>query len=216
MSQVSLTLPCFGKGIKMAEFLTTQETQSELEKIIRNTKTQLVLISPYLKLSKTQLERLKDADRQKVKITIIYGKDELKSDEKEKLGQLENLALYFFDNLHAKCYFNEERMVITSMNLYDSSDEPNREMGVLVLKKEDSKIFDDAESEMKSILAASEKKTLKKSEILIQNTISGLKSVLSNAVRETPGKSYSSSQRHESKQLGFCLHCGKQIPHNLV
>ena len=63
----------------MAEFLTTQGTSYHIENIIKNAKNKLVLISPYLKLSKTFFERLKDADRRGVKITLVYGKKDLNS-----------------------------------------------------------------------------------------------------------------------------------------
>ena len=66
----------------MADFLTTTGTSFHLENIIIEAKTKLVLISPYLQLSKTLFERLKDASTKGVKIKIVYGKDELKPNEK--------------------------------------------------------------------------------------------------------------------------------------
>ncbi|MBI2329571.1 MAG: hypothetical protein HYU85_08090, partial [Chloroflexi bacterium] len=101
----------------MAEFLTTKGTAYHIENIIVNAKNWLFLISPFLNLSKNFYERLKDADRRKVKIILIFGKDELKPSEKKLLQQLENLELFFCENLHAKCFLNEEQMVITSMNM---------------------------------------------------------------------------------------------------
>ncbi len=149
----------------MAEFLTTQGTSYYIEDIIRKAKNKLVLISPFLQISKTLFERLKDADRQNVKITLIYGKDELKPDEKKKLQELRNLSLYFFENLHAKCFFNEESMVITSMNMYEFSEKTNREMGVLIRAKGDEKVYNEAVKETDSILASAKKDSLIRSEV---------------------------------------------------
>ena len=67
----------------MADFLTTQGTSYNLENIIINATKWLVLISPYLNITENFLQRLQDADRRKVKIIIVYGKDELKPDEKD-------------------------------------------------------------------------------------------------------------------------------------
>jgi len=125
----------------MAEFLTTTGAEHYIEDIVSNAHNRLVLICPYLKLSKTWLERLRDADRRNVKIFIVCGKEELKSDVRKQLQQLKNLELFFFENLHAKCYFNEERMVITSWNMYDSSHEKNREMGILLHANGDKDIL---------------------------------------------------------------------------
>jgi len=155
----------------MAEFLTTNGTSLQIENIIIDAKTKLVLVSPYLQLSKTLYERLKDASNRKVLIKIIYGKDELKPNEKNSLAELKNVEIYFFENLHAKCYFNETKMVITSMNMYEFSEKNNREMGVLIDRNIDKELFDKAVNETLSILQSAEQQQLQKIErnINIQN-----------------------------------------------
>lgn len=77
----------------MAEFLTTNGTSYQIEKIIIEAKTKLVLVSPYLQLSKTFYERLKDASNKKVSIKIIYGKDDLKPNERNSLAELKGVEL---------------------------------------------------------------------------------------------------------------------------
>ncbi len=116
----------------MADFLTTSGTSHHIENIIMDAKAKLVLVSPYLKLSKTFFERLKDASGKGVSIKIVYGKDELKPNERNSLAELKNAELFYFQNLHAKCFFNESKMVITSMNMYEFSEKTNREMGILI------------------------------------------------------------------------------------
>jgi phosphatidylserine/phosphatidylglycerophosphate/cardiolipin synthase-like enzyme len=126
----------------MAEFLTTNGTSYHIENIMIEAKSKLVLISPYLQLSKTFYERLKDASNKNVSIKIIYGKDELKPNERNSLADLRDVELFYFENLHAKCYFNEDKMVITSMNMYEYSEVKNREMGVLIDRAIDKELFD--------------------------------------------------------------------------
>ncbi len=115
----------------MAKFLTTLETSARIEKIIKEAKIELTLITPYLKLNKIFLDRLKEADNRNIKIRLIYGKEELNPEEMDHLKELDNLQLYFCENLHAKCYFNEELMVITSLNLHEYSQSHNREIILL-------------------------------------------------------------------------------------
>jgi phosphatidylserine/phosphatidylglycerophosphate/cardiolipin synthase-like enzyme len=148
----------------MAEFLTTNGTSLQIENIIIDAKTKLILVSPYLQLSKTLYERLKDASNRNVVIKIIYGKDELKPNEKNSLAELKNVEIYFFENLHAKCYFNETKMVITSMNMYEFSEKNNREMGVLIDRNIDKELFDKAVNETLSILQSAEQQQLQKTE----------------------------------------------------
>ena len=58
----------------MAEFLTTAGIVSEVEKIVQGAKERLTLVSPYIKVNKTLLERLRDADARGVVTNLVYGK----------------------------------------------------------------------------------------------------------------------------------------------
>ena len=174
----------------MARFLTTTETSSEIERIIRRARKELILVSPFLQISKTFYERLEDASDQGISITIIYGKDELNSKERSRLNELKNLQLFFFENLHAKCYYNESKMVITSMNMYEFSEKNNREMGVLIDHKIDFDLYDDAVEETKSIIRSAEKITLRQP------------------------KKKNSFFNHRKKTQGYCIRCSDTIEYN--
>lgn len=191
----------------MAEFLTTNGASYHIERIIMDAQTTLVLISPFLRLSENFFTRLRDADRRGVKIVLVYGKDELSEQEWEKLAQLENLALRYLENLHAKCYFNEQEMVITSMNLYDFSEKRNREMGVLVVDKKDKELFSEVIKEAKSIVNSSVKKELKPT---LGDVLKKVGVALGTAVKEELNEKYSSSGVN-----GYCIRCGTKIRHNL-
>jgi phosphatidylserine/phosphatidylglycerophosphate/cardiolipin synthase-like enzyme len=143
---------------QMAKFLTTHGIGYHIEQVIQDAKRELTLITPYLQLSSVLLDRLKDADRRAIRIRVVYGKNELKPEEHAKLAELENLALFYLENLHAKCYANEEHAVVGSMNMYQFSEKTNREMGVLLTRSEDADAFADAQREMQSILAAAEER----------------------------------------------------------
>ena len=139
----------------MAKFLTTTGTSSAIEKIILKAADQLVIVTPYLKLNKHIEQRLSDASKRGVNMKIIYGKKELAHDQIAFLKQLEYLDLLYCENLHAKCYYNETTMVMTSMNLYEYSEKNNREIGAQFDVKEDYHLFRDAREEIESIISAS-------------------------------------------------------------
>ncbi len=183
----------------MAEFLTTNGTSYHIENIIIEAKNKLVLISPYLQLSKTFYERLKDASNKNVSIKIIYGKDELKPNEKNSLAELKNVELFYFQNLHAKCYLNESKMVITSMNMYEFSEKTNREMGVLIDKNSDKELFEKAIAETLSILQSAEPIQLKKSD---RQTTSYTKS------------NGDTTPKYQKKIIGYCIRCEMRIDYN--
>lgn len=138
----------------MAQFLTTKGISSKIEDIIRRSTKDVYLVSPYLKLSRTFFERLKDIEEKNVTIHIIYGKDDLNKNQKELICNLKNLKLYYLDHLHAKCFANEKELIITSMNMHEYSEMNNREMGILIQKQNNEDLYADALDEIKSIIKA--------------------------------------------------------------
>lgn len=150
----------------MAKFLTTAGNSFHIEQIIIKAEKNLTLVTPYLNLSKNFLERLSDANKKGVSITLIYGKSELRRNERQKIENLENFEIFFCENLHAKCYHNESELIITSMNLYEFSEKNNREMGILIKKVTDQEIFEETLAEIESIKNAS----IKEKEFKITST----------------------------------------------
>jgi phosphatidylserine/phosphatidylglycerophosphate/cardiolipin synthase-like enzyme len=180
----------------MADFLTTNGTSYYIEQIILEAKKELYLVTPFLQLSKTFFERLKDASKRGVIIRIVYGKDELKPNEKNSIAEIDNLELFFFENLHAKCYFNENDMVITSMNMYEFSEKNNREMGVHIQREKDSEIYVKAINEAKSIISSSEPQELKKTKRALNKLDDGK----------------NSNFKSKKDIRGYCIRCQARIP----
>jgi hypothetical protein len=145
----------------MPQFLTTAGTSHIIEDIIIKAKSELVLITPYLKLSRILFERLTDANHRGVRIQLVYGKSELQPSERQQLNALTNIELLFLGNLHAKCYFNESTLIVSSMNLYEFSEKNNREMGIVLTRRDDGECFTDALAEAQSIINAARGGTLR-------------------------------------------------------
>jgi len=131
----------------MAKFLNTSATSYFLEELIKSAKDRLILISPFLKFNDRIKELLEDKNRLKIDVRIIYGKSELQNDEIAWLSKLTYIRISFCKNLHAKCYLNEGLCIITSLNLYEFSQVNNNEMGVVVSRKDDPKLYKDAYEE---------------------------------------------------------------------
>ena len=207
----------------MAKFLTTRGTTLEIENIINNAEKGLVLISPYWSIPNSLFQNLLTAEKRGVGITIVYGKKELQNEMKQQLQKLQNTRVYFLDNLHAKCYFNEKSMVITSLNLYDFSEQNNREMGVLVANEneEDKELFEEAVKEARRILSLAtiqnyDLKTTVQNDNKIPekeyNHIPNQKESIGTSLLRGFGEIL---KRATSIQNGYCIRCGTQIPGNL-
>jgi len=178
----------------MAKFLTTRQTTSELESIITNARSELVLISPYIKIADNLFPSLQLADQKKVHTTVVYGKHELDDTVLKQLSRLEHLTLRFLEKLHAKCYYNETRMVISSLNLYDFS-EGNFEMGILVDAQYDPEVYAAAKEHAE----------------LIINTSRALKPER-ESVRATTKSHVPVPKLPKSADIGHCIRCAKSIP----
>lgn len=144
------------KDIEMAKFLNTSGTTYHLEELIKNASDRLIIISPYLKLNERIKELLEDRNRLKIDIRIVYGKNDLQPEEINWLKNLTFIRTSFCKNLHAKCYLNESECIITSLNLYEFSQVNNNEMGVLIYRNEDAKLYADTYDEAQRIIRISD------------------------------------------------------------
>jgi len=143
----------------MAKFLNTRKAVSEIEDLIKNADARLILISPYLKISKSFQELLGYRNGKDKVTTIIFGKQELNPEEIKFLQGLKFVSLKYNQNLHAKCYVNDNAMIITSLNLYEFSMTTNKEMGVFIDRNDanDIQLFNDAYKEVEYINDTSER-----------------------------------------------------------
>ena len=154
---------------------------------------EIVIVSPYLKVSSILIERLREASTRGSRVVLVYGKCDLSAEMEEAFDSIPKLEKFFHPNLHAKCYLNERRAIITSMNLHEYSESKNREMGVSFDKDSDGKLYSDARVEVISIIKAStaEKKALQPRVM-------------------KPRQSTIKKTKHQ----GYCIRCGKPIPFN--
>ena len=185
----------------MAKFLDRRGVSYHLGEIIKKAQQRLYLISPFLKVSK-DLKELLETKRPSVDIRVIFGKSELQPDESEWLEGLDFVKTSYRENLHAKCYLNEDEALLTSMNLYEFSERNNDEMGILVSRKDDEELYEDI---------------LKESQRLLDNS----QQIRVTVARVEPAEDGREQSKTEADQTaaktpetGFCLRCGESIPAN--
>jgi len=198
----------------MVEFLNTSKAYAEIEDIIDKADSKVVLISPYMRFPQPLLDRLKDKDGQGIKTVVVCRESDSGKNLGDKvrmdLRQLRHLELRFDDNLHAKCFYNEKSMVITSLNLLESSERKNREMGVLLSSEKDLNVFKDALNEAEFIVRNANKDSLIGS--LFRGVVRGAKSVVDSQAKDTLKRTTTTTR---TKQKGYCIRCGKSITYDL-
>jgi len=191
----------------MAKFITTSEISANLEKIISTAEKNLILLSPYLKLSSSIAQSLIAASDKCVQIRLVYGKgkEKLKVGDRRVLNLLHGVKLYYLEKLHAKCYFNEEDMIITSMNLHEYSQRNNNEFGILINRTKDKELFENAFRESLAII-----------EQVTPENIEDFKLVSKKVSNDnTFASQLFKLSEHASKKVGTCISCSKTIPLNL-
>ncbi|GEO10982.1 phospholipase D-like domain-containing protein [Segetibacter aerophilus] len=150
----------------MAKFLTTRGIALGIEELIENADHHISLITPFVQLSTTYYDRLKDAIKRGVIVTFVHGKCELNNTENELLKNLD-CNLSFKSNLHGKCYANEKVAIVTSFNLYSYSEAHNEEMGVGLDCVEDEEAYKEC---VKNINFLYKNSTVKQVASLIKDT----------------------------------------------
>ena len=121
------------------QFLFDNQLIAAVESLIRNSKNELILISPFIDLDK----RIEDALYEKIekpefKLKVLFGKNERNIYKSIKKGSIDflkkfpNVEIRYNERLHAKYFQNDTHFIMTSLNLYDYSLANNIESGFMV------------------------------------------------------------------------------------
>jgi phosphatidylserine/phosphatidylglycerophosphate/cardiolipin synthase-like enzyme len=187
----------------MVEFLETNGISAALTELIKSSEERLFLISPYLQIAERLRLFIKERDsRNIVDIKVVFRTDKLKAEEMSFLQELNNVKVLSCDNLHAKCYLNENTAIITSMNLYQHSQQNNWEMGIKIEKNTDSELYQKILDEVKLIMQSS------------QQTQYSIKKIEKDVRVNSKNTRTNSKKSKEKLNNGFCIRCGTDIKLN--
>jgi hypothetical protein len=177
----------------LAEFLTTNEIIYYTEKIIKESREELYILFPYLQLSREFYEALKESSDRNVRITIIYSNEDLHTEEKLKLSEIENLEIYQYENLNAKCSCSESGLLLSSMDPHQLTLSDSLEMGTFAGKLSDPDFYRKTYNEVKSLISSSKNMNLHK-----------------RAVEELIHPAAGKKIYH-----GFCIKCAMPVSYNI-
>jgi hypothetical protein len=219
----------------MAKFLTSNELNSEVEKLFEKANDLIIIISPYIKLHERYISALKSKiDNHRLEIIVVFGKNE---DDKTKsisfdnftfLKTFPNIQIRYEKRLHAKYYANESSAILTSMNLYSYSQDNNIEAGI----KTKSSIMGDLSSMLGEEALDSQtwnyfQKVIDQSELLFQkkpqyeSQMLGLtKKYTTSTIVDDKLSAFFSKNNDKTTfysppiKSGYCIRTGKEIPFN--
>lgn len=225
----------------MAIFLTGNDLNAQLENLFEYADEYIILISPYIKLHDRYASALKTKkDNPNLKIIVVFGKNEddfsksMKQEDFVFFKDFPNIEIRYEKRLHAKYYANESSAILTSMNLYNFSQDNNIEAGVLTNRKgilgsitSQDTLENDAAGYFERVIEQSD--LLFHREPKFESTMLGLSRRYTNSVIETDKlseffnnklkadtffKKETFIPKQGTKQMGFCIRTGTQIPFN--
>lgn len=178
----------------MARVLTTKEIAATIDDIIKNAEKYICLFTFNITIGETYLSRLRNAAKRGVNITVVFGVDNGEPDLLKELHSIPGCEVYFKRYLHAKFYYNEKDLLVTSMNLSEASERNNYELGVHMNVKTSPDEFQKVKREAREIINDA---------------------TLWTKLNQSMGNS-SAKHRTDSKMdsPGKCVRCGKGIPYN--
>lgn len=189
----------------MAEFFTTNGISYQLDELIKNSHEKLYLVSPYLQIADSLKHLIKERDIRKINIRVVYRKDnKINATDMNFLQELTSVHISCCENLHAKCYLNENTAIITSMNLYQYSQQNNREMGIVVDKNNDPELYNNISKEVNAIIQTSEEPEFAIKKIDKQVP----------AEPKSVNKINISNKQNISNDNGFCIRCRSDLKLN--
>jgi hypothetical protein len=175
----------------MKQFLKTYELTTEILNLISSTRSYCYIVSPYIKIW-PQLDRILDiASKKETILTFIIREDNKSLDLVQKLNREYGFEVIVIKDLHIKLYLNEDNCLISTMNLYDASQQNNLELGYYVSNAVEVKkdIIENYILVDKSAVRHPGKFEAKRKEIL--DKVSAAKEILD--------------------QKGYCVDCNKRI-----
>ena len=177
-------------------FLKTYGIMSSVKDVITSAKESIMIVSPYLDVSEDCLGCLRSTP---VKKNLLFGKNDMQKPQKEELKRVRNLCVHYINELHAKCYLNEEKAIVTSMNLLQSS-EKNIEIGIEIYKENNPSIYNQIEAWIHSLID--------KADEAGKNDPDWQKTHCCVLKRGKAGK----YDINWYQTRGYCLWCGEDIP----
>lgn len=174
------------------EIYVDEEVPSQVLSIIRDAQKYVVVVSPWVKLWGHAETAFRLAFKNGVKVTVVVRSDpDILGNKNLSWLMNSGARVMSVDNLHAKIYFNESDVIVSSMNLLESSAQNSLEIAWLVRNAEASKRVRD----------------------YVANTIAPLAKSLQEAKNVKSWERWlaQTSKTALARALGKCIRCGRDL-----
>lgn len=185
-----------------------------INEIIRNAETQIVIITPYLKIREgNTLQSL--LRHSKKPVVLIVRADQTHDPIAENRGwleQLKSLRLYKKERLHTKCYVNEKAAIVTSQNLWENTRNANWELGIKLTNDQDQTAYAELCNEIKLLINSSSSVDL--TTVPAARTTATIPQLFKTPTRQPTPSQFPTYQPIRSNDTGHCIRCYTKIELN--
>ena len=116
------------------EISTDDQITTRVLDILRNAKRHVTLVSPYNKFWMHLRNEILATVGRGVHVDFVYREEDERNEAVEWLEELD-VEVHAVENLHAKIYLNESSLLVTSMNLLESSSKNSMEICISIRDK---------------------------------------------------------------------------------
>ena len=200
------------------EISTDDQITTRVLDILRNAKKHVTLVSPYNKFWMHIKNAIRSAVGSGVRVDFIFRSDQ-RNEDIDWLER-EGVKVHAVENLHAKIYLNESSVLVTSMNLLESSSKNSMEICISVNDQEAQKEVRGYVSSLKRIAQTAEKGK----KVSPRPATSRAKTRKNQTVSKSPSKykagaakpSFGGLQKDfvaaVTNGVGRCIRCDRSIP----
>ena len=118
------------------KIINPNEISTKISTLFLEARSKIIIVSPYIKISewKKMLINLERCQSKGIEIDCYYR--DVNDTDLRILERLD-MNLYQIEGLHAKLFFNESQVIVSSMNLYEYSDINSIDIGMLYQREEE-------------------------------------------------------------------------------
>ena len=216
----------------MAEFFTGDLLNHQILEIIKHPHDgHVIMVSPYIKFHQRIMDELNEhKSNTKPLLTVVFGKSagnykkSIDRVDLEFLMNYPNVQIRHEERLHAKFYGNGSDYMMSSMNLYDFSQNNNIEFGIkLNLSEEPLEQFEKNASKFIQDVITRSELIYQNNAVSEETTFMGFENVVNSVDRKnrgivTPKKQPSSKKATfigNVDNTGYCIRTGEKIKFNM-
>ena len=199
----------------MDKILRSHQISTTIIDLIEDSEEYCFIVTPYYKPWPLLMRTLEKARNQGKNIVFIFradGQSEQCLEEMTFLNWELDFDVLLIKNLHTKLYLNEWAVLLTSMNLYNTSKENNYEIGYLIENSKTSKKFHETviRQDLLSINPTLYLKGRYSRQLIKQRKEEAL--LKKERIQERQ-EIYKDNKDNKNKEFtGFCIRCREKIP----